>query len=145
MANNDDGPAAPRTALLTVGSTSFPSLIATALALPTLAALRDQGFDELLVQHGRSALPEGWSTGSPSPPKDLPAGLRVELFAFRDGIEDLYPGVDLVISHAGASCLVLARPSPPCAARELRGLNRRSRLPFLPVRRPPARQAQARS
>jgi UDP-N-acetylglucosamine transferase subunit ALG13 len=107
-----------RSALLTVGSTSFPDLIAAVLARPALNALRAAGFDELLVQYGRSALPPGWiSTGRPATGL-TPEGLTVTPFSFRDGIEDLYPGVDLVISHAGASL----RPSSPALLTVLRGL-----------------------
>lgn len=106
-----------RSALLTVGSTSFPDLIAAALARPALDALVAAGFDELLLQYGESTLPLVWTAAG-----STPEGLTVTSFAFRDGIEELYPGVDLVISHAGASDFA-ARPVV------LRGLTRRPTHP----------------
>lgn len=90
-----------RSALLTVGSTSFTALIAAVLAPPTLEALCAAGFDELLLQYGQSALPPGWTETGKQSTNPTPKGLKVTPFAFRDGIEDLYSGVDLVISHAG--------------------------------------------
>lgn len=98
---------ARKAVLLTVGSTSFSSLIGHALSSPSLLAFRRQGYTELVLQYGRSTLPAGWYPSQDGVERE---GIQVKLFDFRDGIEELYDDVELVISHAGRLSLLSLHP-----------------------------------
>jgi UDP-N-acetylglucosamine transferase subunit ALG13 len=93
------------TACLTVGSTSFPALVSSALSPSVLDVLRSFGCSQFVVQAGSSPV-------SFSPSNDA-SGLHVQLHDFLDDIDDVVSGADLVISHAGNAQL-LPEPKPSC-------------------------------
>jgi UDP-N-acetylglucosamine transferase subunit ALG13 len=83
------------TALVTVGSTLFPDLIAAFdPSGEVFKALQDAHFDKLLVQYGNGSPPRTASVGG---------ALQVDAFRFSDEIDTLIAKSDLVISHAGSS------------------------------------------
>lgn len=98
------------TALVTVGSTLFPDLIAAFDAAgEVLEALQNAHFDKLLIQYGN---------GSPPRQSSEVGSLKVDAFRFSDEIDTLIAQSDLVVSHAGWSCpflrndLVMLIPVP---------------------------------
>lgn len=81
-----------KTALITVGSTKFDDLISQAADISQ--ALSKQGYHSVVIQHGKSRLPEG-----------LPGNVK-ETFDYTDSLSKYVEQSDLVISHAGA-CISL--------------------------------------
>lgn len=95
---------------VTVGSTYFDSLIDSLLSPSVLAAISSEDFTRLIVQYGKGALPAGFTEGVHSK-----GDVEVELFKFKDGLQDMVERADLVISHAGISAL--PKRSGPARAR----------------------------
>jgi UDP-N-acetylglucosamine:LPS N-acetylglucosamine transferase len=80
---------------VTVGSTRFDSLVRTILSEPLLLVLHSKRYSKLVVQRGNSQLdPETPSTYHH-------AGVDIEIWQFKDSLNDDYEQADLVISHAG--------------------------------------------
>lgn len=77
-----------KTALITVGSTKFDGLISQAVEISQ--ALSKQGYHSLVIQHGKSKLPEG-----------LPGSVK-ETFEYSDSLSNYIDNADIIISHAGA-------------------------------------------
>lgn len=87
------------TALVTVGSTLFPDLIAAFdPSGAVFKALEEAHFDKLLIQYGN---------GTPPPTPSATGKLQIYAFPFSDGIDRLIGESDLVISHAGSCNLSL--------------------------------------
>ncbi|GAA5971133.1 hypothetical protein JCM11641_004157 [Rhodosporidiobolus odoratus] len=98
-----------RTAVCTVGSTSFQPLVDAILSPDVLADLPSLGVSTVLVQVGNGTLPSGWRLGDQTSEQ----GLHVEIVQFAPDIEDRVGRADLVVSHAGAgSILSFLRPLP---------------------------------
>ncbi|CDZ96862.1 Predicted glycosyltransferase [Phaffia rhodozyma] len=91
---------------VTVGSTSFTALISHVLSIDSLAALTTQGFRKLIVQYGNSDLPPRWVAGTQNIHTTDERTIEVELWKFRDRVEDIVDQADLVISHAGAGSIL---------------------------------------
>jgi beta-1,4-N-acetylglucosaminyltransferase len=88
-------------AFVTVGSTSFDSLVQSVLSSPVLLSLRAKGYTSLSVQCGDSNF-ELASSISHSRNWSLERdGIRVELWKFKPSLQEEYERADLVISHAG--------------------------------------------
>lgn len=86
------------TALITVGSTLFPDLVAALdPSGAVFKALEEAHFDKLLIQYG---------SGTPPPIASTTGKLQVNAFRYSDEIDTLIGESDLVISHAG-SCIIL--------------------------------------
>ncbi|GAA5880581.1 hypothetical protein JCM16303_005439 [Sporobolomyces ruberrimus] len=98
-----------KTALLTVGSTEFPSLVSAFLSVSFISKLASSlGITTVYAQIGRSTLPHGFSIGLQNVD-----GVQVEVTQFADDLEGRVGQSDLVISHAGAgSILSFLRPFP---------------------------------
>ncbi|XP_072785362.1 UDP-N-acetylglucosamine transferase subunit ALG13 isoform X1 [Taeniopygia guttata] len=93
-----------KSVFVTVGTTSFEELIATARSPPALQALQSRGYQKLVLQVGRGSLPQ---------PSRCSA-LAVEAFRFKDSLAEDLQSADLVISHAGAgSCLETLEKGKP--------------------------------
>uniref|UniRef100_A0A8C5TSI5 UDP-N-acetylglucosamine transferase subunit ALG13 n=1 Tax=Malurus cyaneus samueli TaxID=2593467 RepID=A0A8C5TSI5_9PASS len=93
-----------KSVFVTVGTTSFDELIAAARSPPALQALHSRGYQKLVLQVGRGALPQPGSSGA----------LAVEVFRFKDSLAEDLQSADLVISHAGAgSCLETLEKGKP--------------------------------
>ncbi|XP_064584615.1 UDP-N-acetylglucosamine transferase subunit ALG13 homolog [Zonotrichia leucophrys gambelii] len=93
-----------QSAFVTVGTTSFDELIATARSPPALQALQSRGDQKLVLQAGRGSLPQ---------PSSSPA-VAVEAFRFKDSLAEELQSADLVVSHAGAgSCLETLEKGKP--------------------------------
>lgn len=92
-----------RTALLTVGSTAFTSLVHSFLSLDTLAALRTLHITHVVAQVGNSALPSDWTlSGSDSESVvELVDGLHVTVIKYAHDLEHRVAQASLVVSHAG--------------------------------------------
>ncbi|XP_063037623.1 UDP-N-acetylglucosamine transferase subunit ALG13 homolog isoform X1 [Melospiza melodia melodia] len=83
---------------VTVSTTSFDELIATARSPPALQALQSRGYQKLVLQAGWGSLPQPQPSSSPA--------AAVEAFRFKDSLAEELQSADLVISHTGAgSCL----------------------------------------
>lgn len=111
----------------TVGSTSFSSLVRSVLTERSLACLASQGFRTLIVQYGKSELPPGWVGGTRVVELGELGEIVVELWDFKDGIEQVVAKADLVISHAGKAlvvvfCILLALGANPMDGSQGRGL-----------------------
>ncbi|KAJ9114846.1 hypothetical protein QFC20_001217 [Naganishia adeliensis] len=88
------------TALVTVGSTLFPDLIAAFdPSGAVFQALEEGHFDKLLIQYGN---------GTPPPTPSATGKLQVDAFPFSDGIDRLIGESELVISHAGSGSILTA-------------------------------------
>ncbi|XP_017669812.1 PREDICTED: putative bifunctional UDP-N-acetylglucosamine transferase and deubiquitinase ALG13 [Lepidothrix coronata] len=95
-----------RSVFVTVGTTSFDELIATARSPPALQVLHSRGYQKVVLQVGRGALQLPLPRGS--------AALEVEAFRFKDSLAEDLRSADLVISHAGAgSCLETLEKGKP--------------------------------
>ncbi|KAF4800155.1 UDP-N-acetylglucosamine transferase subunit ALG13 like protein [Turdus rufiventris] len=93
-----------KSVFVTVGTTSFDELIATARSPPALQALQSRGYQRLVLQVGRGSLPQPGSSSA----------LAVEVFRFKDSLAEELQSADLVISHAGAgSCLETLEKGKP--------------------------------
>ncbi|XP_041280273.1 UDP-N-acetylglucosamine transferase subunit ALG13 homolog isoform X1 [Onychostruthus taczanowskii] len=95
-----------KSVFVTVGTTSFDELIATARSPPALQALQSRGYQKLVLQVGRGSLPQPQPSSSPA--------VAVEAFRFKDSLAEELQSADLVISHAGAgSCLETLEKGKP--------------------------------
>jgi beta-1,4-N-acetylglucosaminyltransferase len=83
-------------AFVTVGSTSFDSLVQSVLSSSVLFTLRNKGYTSLAVQCGDSNFELASITHSLE--RD---GIGVELWKFKPSLQEEYERADLVISHAG--------------------------------------------
>ncbi|XP_056347462.1 UDP-N-acetylglucosamine transferase subunit ALG13 homolog isoform X1 [Oenanthe melanoleuca] len=93
-----------KSVFVTVGTTSFDELIATARSPPALQALHSRGYHRLVLQVGRGSLPQPSSSSA----------VAVEVFRFKDSLAEELQSADLVISHAGAgSCLETLEKGKP--------------------------------
>jgi beta-1,4-N-acetylglucosaminyltransferase len=91
----------PKTALLTVGSTKFPSLVLAFLSPPLISQLASSlDVTSVYAQIGHSDLPLGFSLGTQSV-----EGVQVEVTRFANDLEERVGQSDLVISHAGKFAL----------------------------------------
>lgn len=85
---------------VTVGTTKFDELIRTILNSEILEALSTKGYNELILQIGKSSiLPDC------TPRCNF---LKIEYFQLCPSIEDYVASADLVISHAGAGSILEA-------------------------------------
>ena len=89
------------TALVTVGSTSFDALVASATTPAVRAALAARGFTRLVIQYGRGAVPPTVESAS-SPP------LEIVTYRFKPSLAGDMAVAGLVISHAGAGSILEA-------------------------------------
>jgi beta-1,4-N-acetylglucosaminyltransferase len=80
---------------VTVGSTSFDSLVLSVLSQPFLRILHAKGHTKLVVQCGNCKL----QIGAPAGFRE--EGVEIEIWRFKDSLEAEYGLADLVISHAG--------------------------------------------
>ncbi|TIA71882.1 hypothetical protein E3P94_00216 [Wallemia ichthyophaga] len=90
-----------KTALITVGSTKFDGLISQAVEISQ--ALSKQGYHSLVIQHGKSKLPEG-----------LPGSVK-ETFEYSDSLSKYIDNADIIISHAGARIITSENWRVDCA------------------------------
>uniref|UniRef100_A0A8C4U080 UDP-N-acetylglucosamine transferase subunit ALG13 n=1 Tax=Falco tinnunculus TaxID=100819 RepID=A0A8C4U080_FALTI len=85
-----------KSVFVTVGTTSFDDLIATICSPAALQVLQSRGYEKLVLQVGRGALPPSLSG----------TALAVEAFRYKESLAEDLGRADLVVSHAGAgSCL----------------------------------------
>ncbi|CAH6780254.1 Alg13 [Phodopus roborovskii] len=84
-------------AFVTVGTTSFDELIECVAAYDSLQILKSLGYNRLVLQIGRgTVVPEPFSSDS----------FTLDVYRFKDSLNEDLQQADLVISHAGAgSCL----------------------------------------
>ncbi|XP_061899413.1 UDP-N-acetylglucosamine transferase subunit ALG13 homolog [Entelurus aequoreus] len=86
-----------KSVFVTVGTTSFDELIEKITSVHAVKALKDRGYERLVLQVGR---------GSFLPDAHTCPHIYLEVFPFKDSIAEDMEQADLVISHAGAgSCL----------------------------------------
>ncbi|GAA5826450.1 hypothetical protein JCM11251_002376 [Rhodosporidiobolus azoricus] len=102
-----------RTAVLTVGSTRFDSLVHSFFQPSVLSALAALGVSTVFAQVGNSELPIGWTHGQ----RKAHGAMQVELVRFASDVEGRVGRADIVVSHAGAgSILSFLRPLPSSSA-----------------------------
>ncbi|KAJ3373162.1 hypothetical protein GGF31_001152 [Allomyces arbusculus] len=87
--------------LVTVGTTTFPALVDAILAPPALAQLAKLGYTSLQIQAGAY---------EPTIPPNTP--LSVHAFAYAPSLADEVARAHLVVTHAGAGCLLEALRAP---------------------------------
>ncbi|XP_065545963.1 putative bifunctional UDP-N-acetylglucosamine transferase and deubiquitinase ALG13 [Lathamus discolor] len=96
-----------RSALVTVGTTSFDDLVAAVCSPAALQVLQSLGYEKLVLQVGRCALDRAL-LGSPD------VAVEVEAFRYKESLAEDLRRADLVISHAGAgSCLEALEKGKP--------------------------------
>ena len=94
-----------KSVFVTVGTTSFDSLIECVTNTSILKHLKSQGYCRLTLQIGR---------GEFIPDIEGIPGLTVDYFRYKDSIAENFNNCDLVISHAGAgSCLEALEAKKP--------------------------------
>lgn len=91
-------------AFVTVGSTHFDALIDAVLSVSVLDALKEKGYDRLVVQCGAydkanklngNVADDAWSF--------LQEKIHVEVWRYKPSLNEEISAADLVISHAGKS------------------------------------------
>ncbi|KAI0310895.1 glycosyltransferase family 1 protein [Amylostereum chailletii] len=92
---------------ITVGSTKFDLLVQAVLSLPVIDALRQKGYNDIIVQCGNSQV-DGLESEFER------HGATVTVWRFKPSLEEEYAAADLVISHAGSGTIldVLRKPKP---------------------------------
>jgi len=92
--------------LVTVGTTNFDKLISEMICVEMLGVLRMLKAKHMKIQTG---LTSKWETEYTQLGK-----LRVDMFAFKDNIEEEYDWADIIISHGGAGTIMdtLERKKP---------------------------------
>ncbi|XP_071482381.1 UDP-N-acetylglucosamine transferase subunit ALG13-like [Diadema antillarum] len=96
---------AGKTVFVTVGSTSFDSLVEVVTSGDVVTVLKKLGYTRLCVQYGRGQF-EPKSFDQPD--------FTLEAFRYKDSIAADIRGADLIISHAGAgSCLEALEANKP--------------------------------
>ncbi|XP_068614459.1 UDP-N-acetylglucosamine transferase subunit ALG13-like [Brachionichthys hirsutus] len=86
-----------KTVFVTVGTTSFDELIESVTSSENVQVLKARGYGRLVLQVGR---------GNVLPTADACPHVKLEVFRFKNSIEEEFKQADLVISHAGSgSCL----------------------------------------
>jgi len=90
---------------VTVGTTKFEALVATATSEAFIEAIKQKGYDRMVVQYGNG----------PTPPPYLPTdSFTVEYYKFKPTLADDVREAALVISHAGAgTCLEVLEAGRP--------------------------------
>src|SRR5258708_5228034 len=79
---------------VTVGSTEHTALVDAVLSEACLQALRNRGYDKLVVQYGNSA----WNRSSTNWSSN---GINISAYSFKASIDGDVASSSLVISHAG--------------------------------------------
>ncbi|KAJ0466015.1 putative N-acetylglucosaminyldiphosphodolichol N-acetylglucosaminyltransferase [Helianthus annuus] len=87
-----------RTVFVTVGTTSFDSLVKTVDSKQVKEALSAKGYTHLVIQMGRGSYIPKKSSGEDG-------SLVVDYFTFSSSIADYLRSASLVISHAGISLI----------------------------------------
>ena len=88
-----------KTVFVTVGTTSFDSLIWCVTKNETLKVFKKLGFGKILLQIGR---------GEFQPPSGETEGVNIEFYRYKDSIIEDMKNADFVISHAGAGSVLEA-------------------------------------
>jgi len=84
-------------AFVTVGSTKFTPLITAVISEDCLKALKQAGYEKLVVQCGNSEVePREWTA----------EGVSVQVWRFAPSIQPFINASDLVIAHAGAGTIL---------------------------------------
>ncbi|KAF9227618.1 glycosyl transferase [Gyrodon lividus] len=91
---------------VTVGSTKFDSLVQAAISEPVLAALRNKGYTQVVLQRGNSDLATKGDGSAQDPLTIRKDGMEVETWKFKSSIQDDIERADLVISHAGSGTIL---------------------------------------
>jgi beta-1,4-N-acetylglucosaminyltransferase len=86
---------------LTIGSTRFDALIASAFTERVLSSLRKKGYTSLVIQCGNSAFEFSSKVQNGETQTLSRAGVDVEFWKFKPSLQEDYEKADLVISHAG--------------------------------------------
>ncbi|PWA43821.1 Glycosyl transferase, family 28, C-terminal [Artemisia annua] len=107
MGGNDNRFESKRTVFVTVGTTSFDSLVKAVDTQQVQEALLKKGYTHLVIQMGRGSYIPKKSSGEDG-------SLVLDYFTFSPSIADYMRSASLVISHAGSGSifetLKLARP-----------------------------------
>jgi beta-1,4-N-acetylglucosaminyltransferase len=90
-----------KTALVTVGTTLFESLIETVTDAFVLGQLRNHGFTNLVIQYGKGTRPKTDHLHNPGT-------LHIECYDFKPSLQPDLHSADLILSHAGAGTLLEA-------------------------------------
>ncbi|KIO33457.1 glycosyltransferase family 1 protein [Tulasnella calospora MUT 4182] len=98
-------PSAVKRAFVTVGSTKFDALIQQVLTDVTLQTFSNNGFTDLVIQAGNSALPASWNLIGEDVRRDI-GGLTVTVWKFKTSLSEEIERADLVVSHAGSGTIL---------------------------------------
>ncbi|KAK3281812.1 hypothetical protein CYMTET_10420 [Cymbomonas tetramitiformis] len=91
------------TVFVTVGTTSFDDLISVVDSPCCIEALREKGFDKIVIQLGRGTyVPK--LLGKDQKERNA-NGINSEYFAFSSSLAENIKSADLVISHAGSGSI----------------------------------------
>lgn len=88
-------------AFLTVGSTRFDSLVASAFNTGFLSALQRKGYNHLVIQCGNSSFEFAKEIQNGETRTLERVGVHIEYWKFKPSLQGEYERADLVISHAG--------------------------------------------
>ncbi|GIL51385.1 hypothetical protein Vafri_7382 [Volvox africanus] len=97
-------PPANRSVFVTVGTTKFEALVERVDSLDLLRALRDKGYNKLIIQKGNGTycpgviVPKGQT-------KATTEGVEVEYFEYSPSLASYISSAALVISHAGSGSI----------------------------------------
>ncbi|KAH6577582.1 hypothetical protein BASA50_002940 [Batrachochytrium salamandrivorans] len=121
----DTPDATKKSLFVTVGTTQFDELVSGVLEPVFLELLSKHGFSRLILQHGRSLLPNRHpptdTTIAPSFASvmdssgnttnewiDTPTGISIQAFPFKPSLQYDMQEASRIISHAGSGCILEA-------------------------------------
>jgi beta-1,4-N-acetylglucosaminyltransferase len=86
---------------VTVGSTRFDALVASVITEQVLTSFRRRGYSNLIVQCGDSAFELAECVKNGETVSMSRCGVKVEVWKFKNSLDEEFERADLIISHAG--------------------------------------------
>ncbi|KDR81846.1 hypothetical protein GALMADRAFT_114604 [Galerina marginata CBS 339.88] len=93
-------------AFVTIGSTRFDQLIASAFTPKVLSSLQRKGYTNLIIQCGNSVFEFSTVVQNGATQTLNRAGVDIEFYKFKPSLQGDYERADLVISHAGSGTIL---------------------------------------
>ena len=87
---------------VTVGTTMFDELVDKVLSLDFLLLLKRLGFNRLVLQHGKSRLPDWMKDGRNS----VNTGITIEAYDFKPSLQKDMKQSTHILSHSGAGTIL---------------------------------------
>lgn len=90
---------------VTVGSTKFDALIASIFTEQVLISFRNNGYLNIVIQCGHSAFELAEKVKNGETVSISRCGVEIEIWKFKNSLDEDFERADLIISHAGRLAL----------------------------------------